>query len=150
MPRSSTVAELALGALLAFAIALAFAVFTPIKVRAQAFQDPATSSWFKSLYGISQNGSTYSCCDQSDCHPTPAEFIDGHWVARTALGKDGELIAVPPEKVLSGVVSPFARAGVGLAVLCEVAAGSFNGAQVVGSMGTPLLVYCFVIPPTFG
>ncbi len=117
---------------------------------AQEFKDTGTANWFKSLTGISRNGASYNCCDQSDCHPIRAEFIDGMWVSRTKVGRDDEVIVIPADRVLKDKVSPFSIAGIGLAVLCETDDGGGDTRRVIGDKGTVVLVYCFVIPPTFG
>lgn len=121
----------------------------PTVASAQEFQDPATSNWFKSLKGLSQNGESYSCCDQSDCHPTQAAQVNGIWIVRSEYGKDGETIPIPPEKILPGKVSPFSLAGVGLGVLCEAMSAGSSAKQATGSMGTQVMIYCFVVPPNF-
>jgi hypothetical protein len=50
------------------------------------------SEWFQSL----QDARGRSCCDQSDCKPTNARFIDGRWEAEFA----GAFTPVPDAKIL--------------------------------------------------
>jgi hypothetical protein len=111
------------------------------------YKDGATSEFFQSL---KTPGNGWSCCDQSDCDVVHADCIDGRWVAVTRLGQPGEVVAVPQETVLKDKVSPFQIDGIGLAILCEARTGNAEAKPVTGSMGTTFVIYCFVIPPTFG
>lgn len=128
--------------------ALALMAAGPALAASDTYKDGATSEWFKSLIIPGSDG--WSCCDQSDCHPTPAEFTDGHWVAMTREGKDGEWLPVPDESILKDKVSPFQKDGIGLAVLCEAKTGNARAVPVTGTMGSKVMVYCFTIPPNFG
>lgn len=128
MRRSSTVAELALGALLAFAVALAFAVFTPIGVRAQTYTDSPTSQWFRSL----SSPYTLNCCDQADCRQTESDYHDGAWWALSQRTRTW--VQIRPDQI-TRTVSIFPNA-----VLCE------GDPLFVDSMYQPR-VYCFAPPP---
>lgn len=140
-----------LGVSIVIAIAMVFFVY-PQTVRAQppagtTYSDPATSEWFKSL---TVPGSGGGCCDQADCHRTPAKFVHGVWLALSKYGND-EWVVIPFYRV-EPEPSIFKDA-----VLCEN--NHMNGddepSMTVHSDGTELpraawvWVYCFSQPPEF-
>jgi hypothetical protein len=69
--------------------------------------DSPMSKWFRGLRIPENNG---SCCDESDCRVTTAQFRDGKWYAITEDGWEAE---VPAAKVLKDQAHP-----AGSAVLC--------------------------------
>jgi hypothetical protein len=110
--------------------------------------DVIPPGWYDSLK-LRVQGQEISCCSDADCFPTPAVFIDGVWWATPRRGKPGEKVKVPEDRIVPNKVSPYTHEGEGLAVLCQGAYSYTYTAELIGDMGTPFWIFCFVIPPTF-
>lgn len=127
-------------------VALAIFVISLIFIAAEALADgdPKRKAWFKSL----ALPSGLSCCDESDCRRTEAEFRDGQWHAIVESVHGRAWMPIPPERVLK---EP--RSIDGEAYVCATP-GSKGGTV---SQGVKLLtlppsqphIFCFV-PPILG
>src|SRR3990167_5952965 len=101
---------------LAIAAVFALAIVWTFSARAETKGD-----WFQGLMRPDVGG---SCCDISDCKPTNARFVDGHWEAEF----EGTMTPIPDGKILRDKDSWDGRA-----YLCALP----------GSQGRPS-VFCFV------
>lgn len=123
-------------------IFLAFMVMTATNAHAAgAYSDTPTSEWFKSL-NIRVPGSreVVSCCDQSDCKPTQADWRGDAWWAESRIFP-GEWVTIPANRVLTEP-NPLMNA-----VICEAVGGRTEfGVRTVPS-GKVDYLYCFEPPP---
>src|SRR5258708_39853722 len=67
-------------------------------------QDQAIHERFYSTWMMPDNRAL-SCCHKQDCSPAESRVEDGNWIA-CKIGGDGDLIAVPPEKIERARASP--------------------------------------------
>lgn len=65
------------------------------------------AEWFRSL---KQPGTGISCCDESDCKRTRADWTGTGWIA---LAPDGTVVDIPPDKIIHDKQHP-----AGSAVMC--------------------------------
>ncbi len=97
---------------------------------AGAYQDGATSAWFKSL----SSAYTQNCCDQADCKLAVSDYRNGAWWALS--NRTGTWVRIDQSQITQSV-SVFAKA-----VLCE-------GDPVWdGEAAYAPRVFCFAPPPT--
>jgi len=85
--------------------------------------DPEVAKWFHELK--MPDHPDVGCCDVSDCSPTEARLVNGHW---EAIGHLGKWLVIPAAKIVVRHSNPMFRA-----VLC--------------SSQSDDSIYCFV-PPT--
>lgn len=124
-----------------FAAALILLVSAPAWAADVQYQDGATSAWFKGLrVDVPGANLKVSCCDQSDCRQTKAEWMNGGWWAASRQ-YPGEWVRVPDANVVKEP-NPLLNA-----VLCEAFGGRDEFKVLTVPSGKIDFLYCFVPPP---
>jgi hypothetical protein len=125
----------------ALVVAVVCGWLSPVGAAGGVYSDGPTADWFRSLM---VPGTTHGCCDQADCHPAPATFVSGQWLAESKV-YPGEWVPIPADRVLMAP-SIFGEQG----VLCESDHKNGDDAPIQSlPSGKDVWVYCFAPPPQF-